>query len=319
MTQPYLRANTDWLAACRYGLGVHWTAQTQPRSGPALPFAEAVAAFDREAFVESVTQCGADYVIFTTTHALQMLACPHPVVERLLPGRTSPRDLLGELAEALAARDIALIFYYNHSCNHGEDSAWEQAVGYHAPDKSVFAQNLADIVGWMGERYGELLKAWWFDSSYSVDDRGPSNTVTTDLAGFQFPWEHYTQAAKRGFPQRLVTYNAGVNRTFLYTTHQDYWAGELVNLDTPATSRTLESGLQWQGWTCLDDRAWVHTRPETEAPECLYPDAQVVEFVRACNAHQAPIAFNVIIYQDGTLNPHALRQLQVLRREIKGE
>ncbi len=23
---PYKRANTDWLAKCRYGVGVHWTA-----------------------------------------------------------------------------------------------------------------------------------------------------------------------------------------------------------------------------------------------------------------------------------------------------
>ena len=32
--QPsYVRANTDWLAKCRYGIGVHWTAQTVPRHG----------------------------------------------------------------------------------------------------------------------------------------------------------------------------------------------------------------------------------------------------------------------------------------------
>ena len=72
------------------------------------------------------------------------------------------------------------------------------------------------------------------------------------------PWERFTVAAKIGHPARLVTYNAGVNETFLYTTHQDYWAGELVNLDTPAKGRYLDNGLQWFGWTCLEDRAWVH-------------------------------------------------------------
>ncbi len=29
----YTKANTDWLAKCRYGIGVHWTAQTVPRYG----------------------------------------------------------------------------------------------------------------------------------------------------------------------------------------------------------------------------------------------------------------------------------------------
>jgi hypothetical protein len=42
--------------------------------------------------------------------------------------------------------------------------------------------------------------------------------------------------------------------TFLYTTHQDYWAGELVDLKSPARSRYLANALQWFGWTCIADR-----------------------------------------------------------------
>jgi len=99
---------------------------------------------------------------------------------------------------------------------------WEQAVGYHAPNKEPFAKNLLDIISWMGDRYRDKIKAWWFDSPYSLDARGPHNSVTTDMTGFQFPWERVTVAAKVGNPARLVTYNAGVNETFLYTTHQDY-------------------------------------------------------------------------------------------------
>ncbi len=38
--QPYVRANTDWLAKCRFGIGVHWTAQTVPRNGPPLAIPE---------------------------------------------------------------------------------------------------------------------------------------------------------------------------------------------------------------------------------------------------------------------------------------
>jgi hypothetical protein len=49
------------------------------------------------------------------------------------------------------------------------------------------------------------------------------------------------------FPGRLVTYNPGVAKTFLYTTDQDYWSGELVNLKSPAQSRYLSNGLQWFG------------------------------------------------------------------------
>jgi len=309
---PYKRANTDWLAKCRFGIGVHWTAQTVPRNGSPKPFPKAVADFDLDGFIAAVEHAGADYVLFTAAHALQMLPAPHPVIDRVLPNRTSERDLMRELADALAAKQKHLLVYYNHSCNHKQDAEWEKAVGYHAPNKARFAQNLMDIVGYMGERYKEKVKAWWFDSPYSVDPRGPHNSVTTDMSGFQFPWEQFTAVAKLGYPQRLVTYNAGVNQTFLYTTHQDYWAGELVNLDTPAKDRYLDSGLQWFGWTCIEDRRWVQSRLDTPIPPPLYTDEQVIDFVRTCNKHMAPMTFNVGIYQDGTMAEASVEQLHRL-------
>jgi hypothetical protein len=174
-----------------------------------------------------------------------------------------------------------------------------------------------EIVSWMGDRYRDKIKAWWFDSPYSLDTRGPHNSVTTDMTGFQFPWERFTVAAKTGHPARLVTYNPGIKQTFLYTTHQDYWAGELVNLDTPAKGRYLDSGLQWFGWTCLEDRAWVHTQLDTPIPPPLYTDQQVIGYVRTCNKHLAPMTFNVGIYQDGTMAEASVEQLHRLNRELR--
>lgn len=299
--KPYVLANTDWLAKCHYGIGVHWTAQTVPRTGPPLSFQKAVDAFDVKRFVKQVVYAGADYLLFTSTHALQMLPAPHPVIDRILPGRTCQRDLLGELAYALAAKGMPLLVYYNHSCNGQDDPEWRKAVGYDGKDKNVLAKNLLDIVTWMGQKYKEKIKAWWFDSPYSLDIRGPHNSVTTDMKGFQFPWERFTVAAKTGYAARLVTYNAGVNQTFLYTTHQDYWAGELVDLKHPPKGRYLSSGLQWFGWTCLEDRAWVHGQRDRATPPPLYKDEEVISFVRTCNRHQAPMTFNVGIYQDGLM------------------
>jgi hypothetical protein len=192
-------------------------------------------------------------------------------------------------------------------------------VGYHDRNKHRFAQNLLEIVGWMGERYKEKIKAWWFDSPYSLDLRGPHNSVTTDMKGFQFRWERFTVAAKLGYPARLVTYNPGQNLDFLYTGHQDYWAGELTDLKHPATARIHSNGLQWFGWTCLEDRAWVHTRLDTEIPKPLYSDKEIVAYVRTCNSHQAPITFNVGIYQDGTMAPASVEQIHRLGAALDNE
>jgi len=313
----YQRANTDWLAKCRYGIGIHWTAQTVPRQGPPLPFQKAVDQFPVKPFADAVAHAGADYVLFTTTHGLQMLPAPHPVIDTILPGRTCKRDLIEELADALAAKGIHLLLYYNHSINQKGDAEWEKAIGYHNPKKDRLVGNLLDIVGWIGERYQRKVKAWWFDSCYSLDPRGFHNTVTTDMTGFQFPWERLTLAAKRGYADRLVTYNAGVDQTFLYTTHQDYWAGEMVSLQTPAKTRYLDSGLQWFGWTCLDFRDWVHTKLDHEIPNPLYSDEEVAAYVRTCHSHQAPMTFNVGIYQDGTMAPASIEQLARLEAALR--
>jgi len=308
----YTRANTDWLAKLRYGIGVHWTARSVPRQGPPLPFQRAVEAFDLKAFVEQVRYAGADYVLFTAAHALQMLPAPNPVLDRILPGRTCKRDLIGELADALGVHHLPLIVYWNHSCNGKGDPAWREAVGYDGKDKTRFADNLIGIVGWMGQRYGKSVRAWWFDSPYSLDPSGPHNSVTTDMTGFRFPWERMTAAAKEGFSDRLVTYNAGVDATYLYTAHQDYWAGEMNDLKHPAGSRCQSNGLQWFGWTCLDDRSWVHSQRDTEIVKPLYGDVELAAYVRACHANQAPMTFNLGIYQNGTMSQASLDQMRRL-------
>ena len=170
----------------------------------------------------------------------------------------------------------------------------------------------------LAERYGRLIPAFWFDSAYSLDPRGPHNAVTTDLRGFQFPWESLTVAAKAGYADRLVTYNAGVAQTFLYTEHQDYWAGELVDLKTPPVARYLENGLQWHGWTCLDERRWVYGDNRREPPAPLYADSDILAFVSACRRQHAPMCFNVVSFQDGSLAEDSVRQLGRVAAALRG-
>jgi hypothetical protein len=270
--------------------------------------------FSTDKFLGAVERSGADYVIFTLTHALQMFPCPHPFVDSILPGRTAERDLIGEIAQGLNKLDKRLIVYYNHSCNNGDDPAWERAIGYHDPEKSFLVKNICTIVNWLGERYGPLIQGWWFDSCYSLDPRGPHNSVTTDMRGFQFPWEQLTIAAKAGYRNRLVTYNAGIGQTYLYTEHQDYWAGELSNLTSPPVARYLDNGLQWHGWTCLDDRRWVYRDNSRKPDPPIYSDNDIVKFLAICREHQAPMCFNVISFQDGSLAEGSVNQLYRVTR-----
>ena len=139
------------------------------------------------------------------------------------------------------------------------------------------------------------------------------------MNGFRFPWESMTAAAKAGYANRLVTYNAGIGETFLYTDHQDYWAGELVGLESPPPARFLPNGLQWHGWACLDDRAWVYGNNRATPRGTLYSDDELLAFLSLCRKHRAPMCFNVIVFQDGLPAEASIEQLRRVTEAMRGE
>ena len=144
----------DWMKTS-VGVSVHWTTHTAARDGSRATYAQAVEGFDAARFVRSLKQAGAQHCIFTLTHAEQYLALPCAPLEEILPGRTTGRDLIGEVAEGLAREGIRFIAYYNHSCNGEDDPAWKAACGYAAGEKGnldAFAGRIAGIVRTKGRQ-----------------------------------------------------------------------------------------------------------------------------------------------------------------------
>jgi hypothetical protein len=313
----YQQADASWLAACSFGISTHWTAHSQPVGADDwVPFEEAVTQFSPLGYVDQVARAGAQYVIFTSTHALQMLAAPCTAIDRIAPQRTTARDLIGELADACRSRGVHFILYYNHSCNHGDDSPWEHAVGYHAADKSRLANNLLGILRELGARYGARVEGWWFDSCFSLDARGLYNSVTTNMHGFQFPWEDWTEAAKTGYHARLVTLSAGMLAHFIFSTHQDYESGEANDLVAVPSCQFTPDHLQGHRWVCLDNPEWVHDRVMTPLAPPRYSREQVVDYVRTCNKSRVPVTFNVDIDQTGRLSPESLALLRDVKSRL---
>ncbi len=314
---PYRQADTSWFANCRFGVSTHWTAQSQPVGADDwLPFEEAVARFDAVKYVDSIAAAGGQYVIFTGTHALQMLPAPCSAIDRIAPGRTTSRDLIGDLADACRRRGLHFILYYNHSCNSGDDPAWERAVGYHAADKPKLVSNLLAILRELGARYGSRVEGWWFDSCYSLDPRGFYNSVTTDLRGFQFPWDEWVDAAKAGYEARLVTLNSGMLTHFLYSPRQDYEAGEANDLvGIPSSQFTVEH-LQGHRWVCLDNPGWVHGKVMTPLAAPRFRRELVTDYVRTCNKSSVPVTFNIDIDRTGILSPESLALLHDVSKQL---
>ncbi len=141
------RASTEWLNKAGYGLMFHWTSQSIGPDGTNRPFAQAVADFPVDRFVETVAATGAGYVIFTVGHAQPYCPAPLSSWEKYFPGKTTKRDLIAELAQALNAKGIKLMCYFP-----------THVIGkYPRASSREFTQMTSDILKEFGERYGEKV------------------------------------------------------------------------------------------------------------------------------------------------------------------
>ena len=102
------RPSLDWFVEAGYGLMFHWTSRSVQPDGSIKPFETAVNGFDVERFANMVEETGAGYVMFTVEHAEQHYPAPIQSWEKVHPGKTTQRDLVAELAEALNARGYSL-------------------------------------------------------------------------------------------------------------------------------------------------------------------------------------------------------------------
>ena len=310
----YQRADFGPLAATKYGIGFHWTTWTMPRVGEPVSFPEAVEAFDVPALVDLARRTGAGHVLFPATHALHWLPGPNPEVDRILPGRTCERDLLGEIADALAAVGLPLIVYYHHGLNERgaeHDPAWAEAVGAYAEDLSVYYDNYCRVLSWMGEHYGPRIRAWWFDAGSVLERLAPA------------PWGLLTAVAKAGYPDRLVTYNSGIESHKLYTEYQDYWAGEANYLGyRPEGGPLTPSGLPWFSFTAWNriSPSWGVWGIDREMRERDLPPPSVEEvaaYLEAFWAVGGAVAFNMLCYQDGSVVEGHAEVLEEIRRRYR--
>jgi hypothetical protein len=291
------RSSTDWFVKSAYGVMFHWTGQSQPRYGAAKPYAEAVRDFPVSSFVDSVRQTGAGHVIFTVSHSNQ--DCPAPIRswEKYHPGRTTDRDLIGELAEGLHQAGVRLILYMN-------------LVGAFSPndDSKQFVEKCCDVLEEIGHRYGRKLDGYWFDGWNGAYKR--YHDVRQDLV---------FRACKAGNPDRITAFNFWVLP--VCTEWQEYWAGEVISPTPIPTSRYIGCGANrslQSHFLLFLDAPWVHSKPNTEMESPRFPSEKIVDYVDQCAKRQAVVTINLGIYQDGIIGPKALEYMSAVRRRIRG-
>ena len=303
------KGRAEWMRGS-FGLGVHWTTGTAMEDGSQLPFDEAVERFDVERFADAIKAVGARHCLFTIAHAMQKLPCPNAALDRIDKGRTSKRDLVGEIIKALDRRNIRFIAYYNHSCN-GNDKAglvkeWKLKCGYPCDcdgtgSMETFSSNYCAIVEDLSRRYGKGISAWWFDSPYDIDTTGPQRSCKGE---WKFPWASLIAAARSGNESAAVAINAGIGQHFLYSPDTDYHAGESRGKDqkfTPANPDLVD-----HRWMRADSSYWIFSRELAKKrgfTPLKYSPEELREYVRYHTAAGRMVTFNVLVDQSGKVNP----------------
>jgi hypothetical protein len=307
-----VRSPTAWMVDAKYGLMFTWTAASQPRTGPQKSYEQAVNDFDVNAFADMVQGTGAGFIVFATSWSTYYFPAPIQTIERVVPGHTTKRDLIRELADALNARGIKLMIYYH--AGRAQADWWSGPVAQ-TMDRADYFNEWESTIREIGLRYGDKLAGFWFDDG------------TTFYYTLQAPWEEMTAAVKAGYPARVVGYNSWILPKA--TDFQDFACGEGGFADRLADDPELpvggngiflsgpQKGLQAALTTTMEPGNWGHVTPNTPVPPPQYSADQMIGYLKTAMARKLVPVINLEVYQDGSAAPATIEEFKAIKSAIE--
>jgi hypothetical protein len=311
-----LRSSTQWMVDAKYGLMFTWTAASFPRNGPAKSYADATRDFDVNAFADMVANTGAGFIVFATSWSTYYFPAPIQSWEKVAPGTTTQRDLIAELADALAKRHIKLMLYY-HAGRPVEGDKWWTGTITRTMDRAAYFKEWEDQMREIGLRYGDKLAGWWFDDGL------------TFYYPMQAPYQAMTEAAKAGYPERVVGYNSWILPKA--TDLQDYACGEGDFPDRVPAKDDAElpiggsgiylsgpqKGLQATMTLTNEGGNWGHIEKDTPVPAPRYTNAQMIDYIQRAIAHKDVPVINLEVYQDGSAPQQTIDEFKAIKAAIQ--
>jgi hypothetical protein len=316
-----IRGDTSWMIEGKYGLFVHWSALSHALHGDeprAKWFQKSVELFDVEVFADAVEQTGAAWVIFTATHQGFYWPAPNSAIDRIAPGRTAERDLLGEIIDELDERGIRTLFYLHTGYNGYDPVVWREAVGATGPDTGIYSDNIEAILRECSLRYGEKLKGFgYIDGALAWDY--PLNP----------DWEGWARAIKAGNPNAVVGFSS--NRGTGVSPFSDLAvtdsASELGEIDPQLIGPGRQLGDVTPAWWCLMDKGgWYPSKPMngTISGGPVHSTEEYVEFFQRMETARVPVTINLIMTADVTdehpiFNPECMAVMEEVRKAVRGK
>jgi|GEM_PF-1476513 len=304
---PY-NSNTDWFMNAKYGYLFHYLAGYNDIKGSNIvEWNSTVDSFDVNTFADQMAEAGAGYVILTLGQNSGYYNSPNSTYETLagysVGAKTSARDLPLDLYNALSPKGIKLMLYLPSNAPAGDSFAANHMGlyiknGYDWNVNHEFGDKWAQVIQTWSDRYGSKISGWWFDGFYSWN--GFDSTFA----------EKYTQAAKHGNPNAIVTFNPGISiqKNPQAGDYEDYTAGELGSFSTVPSGRWLD-GLQWHILSYLGS-TW-------SKPEVKYTDWAITKYIKSVNQSQGVVTMDAAIYRNGSLSPAQFNQMKAIKASIR--
>ena len=343
-------AQERWLEEDGFGLMFHYEAfkNHTPDS-----YNKAIDSFDVSRFSNAIETVKANHIIFVIGQHWGKYCAPNRAYEQLLGVDngvwTAKRDLIMELGEELAKRDIKLILYMTARApmrhyqiikrmgdtlpsingkpagpNINPMSHPRNIKGFlrseNQPPNPIFLKNWADVCGEWSTRYGALVSGWWFDG-YKTEMRDAYESLNKE----QYNIDTWIKAVRSGNPKAELAFNAGAHPILSHCTngklcpHQTFTSGEnhgfhqrlKKGVGKPLTPKNFPCPpeLVWHLLLPLSDGWGAGTEPRFEID--LLSDR-----VNTINSQGGAITLDVPVDSDGTIPKPILTVLEELGNTI---
>ncbi|HEY3331680.1 MAG TPA: hypothetical protein VGK19_16740 [Capsulimonadaceae bacterium] len=326
MTDQWTRANTDWFHAAKWGTMTHFLADFASNvSAVEVPIddwnrrAESV---DVDLLARRIADTGAGYHIFTIGQNSGYFCSPNAYYDSLVgtPSRLSQRDLIADLAAALARFSVPMFAYlpthpgalYSHALEALKFTPkWDASRTGIVPGAYLAAHDVDDrltegmqnweaVIREWSTRWGKSISGWWFDGCYFADKL----FLHDDAPNFR----SFVEAAKAGNPDSLVAFGTGVRIPIASATpYEDYTAGELNDLwlgnKWGPQSRFID-GAQFHALTYLGK--WWGEGPTR------FCDELAIGYTKHINGADGVLTWDIPTGQDGQIPDDFRRQLTAI-------
>ena len=316
-----IRGDASWMVEGKYGIFVHWSAQSRGFNIPekrAEWFQKSVEMFDVKVFADAIERTGAAWVTFTATHQGFYWPAPNAALDKISPGRTAERDLLGEIISELDQRGIRTMFYLHTGYNGYDPEVWREAVGANDANTKRFSDNIESILRECSLRYGDKLMGFGYIDGAQAWDY-PLNPS----------WEGWARAIRAGNPKAVVGFSS--NRGTTVSPFTDLFVtdggNELLSPDIQLIGPGHQMGdVTPAWWFLMDHEGWFPNKPfngkHGKGP--VHSTEEYVAFFERMAEAKIPVTVNLIMAADVTkehpiFNPKCMAVMEEVRKAIRGE